>query len=46
MSLPNDLGKLIIRDAKLMEKLGREDFVKQHRGRGNFARLGAAQHPT
>ena len=44
MSLLDDLGKLISRDATLVAKLGWEDFVIQRRGRGDFARLEAVPH--
>ena len=45
-SLPNELGKLISRYATPVAKLGWEDFLKHRRGRGNFSRLGAFQHPA
>ena len=46
MSLLDDLGKLISRDATLVAKLGWEDFVNQHRGMGDFYRLGMDLHPA
>ena len=44
MSLPDNLGKLIIRDTKLVEKLEWKGFVNQNRGRGEFSSLGAVPH--
>ena len=43
--LPQDLGKFIARDVRLLKRLGWHDFVKERRRRGDFASL-KFEHPA
>ena len=44
--MPDDLGKLITRDAALVKECGWEAFVASRRGRGDFANLSEVDHPV
>ena len=45
-SLPDDLGKLIERDAAEVASLGWEEFVQRLRRRGDFGKLTKLRHPA
>ena len=45
-SLPDELGRLIERDASEVASLGWEEFVRRRRGRGDFGKLTKLRHPA
>ena len=43
--LPDDIGKYVVRDAEEVTRLVWTEFVRQQRGRGDFASLSEVKHP-
>ena len=46
VEVPEDLGKLIRRDAELVKSMGWEALVRQRRGRGDMTDMRGFQHPA
>ena len=44
-SLPDDISKYVARDTKQVQRLRWAEFVRQRRGRGDFASLTDVEHP-
>ena len=44
--LSDDIGKYVVCDAEAVTRLGWTEFVRQRRGRGDFAYLSEVEHPV